>query len=406
MVARAQEQSAASLSWKPHTIKQGDGQGGWVQRPSEYRFLHHKPVGKYLFPFGVIQMDNGELLLAASWNDGTSEKARIAEKSVVALSRDRGDTWSDFAAVPAAIGRPVMLTDFGRGNVTFQTDPLGPFLPTQHFSKDYGRTWNKWQTLQPAANGGTYDGTAGEGFFGTEGNALVDRDSQGAALRVAQVGWNFDKGNRSFHNASNGILRWSADGGRTWTNETMPPAWRFGVDFQGKSFPRGISEGSLVRAANGWIVAALRTDVPARYLDVGSDNVEGVGVSLSKDDGKTWSPVKPLYDSGRMHAHLLRLPSGDIVMTLIVRSDVRDGTLASYRRGIEAIVSHDHGQSWDIAHKYILDEYEFYDGVRWSNGKCGHLSSALLDDGSILSCYANYLSQGGSLIRWKLHEEK
>src|SRR5262245_65733796 len=62
--------------WKPHLIKQGNGRGGWDLRSGECRFLH-KPGGKYTMPFGVVQMDNGEIILAASWPPGKEEKPAV-----------------------------------------------------------------------------------------------------------------------------------------------------------------------------------------------------------------------------------------------------------------------------------------------------------------------------------------
>jgi hypothetical protein len=88
-------------------------------------------------------------------------------------------------------------------------------------------------------------------------------------------------------------------------------------------------------------------------------------------------------------------------MTLIVRTDVQDGRLASYRRGCEAVISHDNGLTWGLGRKYILDEFEFTDGVKWSRGECGHLSTVLLGDGALLTCYGNYLLKGACLIRWR-----
>ena len=72
-------------------------------------------------------------------------------------------------------------------------------------------------------------------------------------------------------------------------------------------------------------------------------------------------------------------------------------------RGCEtnAIVSQDNGLTWDIGRKYVLDGYEFTDGVQWFNGECGHLFSTLLDDGSILTFYGNYLAKGPCLVRWR-----
>jgi hypothetical protein len=62
MVMRAS--AGEPVGWKPHTIKQGDGHGGWVERPAEFRFVHKKD-GKYVFPFGLAQLDNREVLLLA-----------------------------------------------------------------------------------------------------------------------------------------------------------------------------------------------------------------------------------------------------------------------------------------------------------------------------------------------------
>jgi hypothetical protein len=360
-------------------------------------------------PFGLAQMDNGEVILAASWHPGKQDKpatqGNFPEKPMVAFSRDRGDTWSEFKLIPGGIGRPVMLTDLGKGALTFQTDGMNPV--TQFFSKDHGRTWPDPKPLQPAANKGTHsDGKLQPGYWGAEGNNVVDRDEHGVATRVGQIGWNYTAGTSHPRDPANAFLRWSSDGCRTWSKETMPAAWRYQAEHDGKKYDRGISEGSLVRATNGWLVAALRTDMPPRYFDAqGNDNLEGTAVSISKDDGATWSALNVLYDAGRHHAHLLRLPSGVLVMTLIVRADIQKGQLASYRRGCEAIVSRDHGQSWDVSRKYVLDEYEFFDGDKYFNGECGHLFATLLDDGSILTCYGNYRAKGACLIRWRVADK-
>lgn len=369
------------LGWKPHAIRQGAGTGGWVLRTAEYQFLH-RGAGRYVFPFGVAQMDSGEIILVGAWHDGK------VEKPVIAFSRDRGRSWTGFESIEGAEGRPMMLAYMGKGNLTFQANSV------RYFSGDYGRTWPNRIPVPPASNGG---------FWACEGNPLVDRDAQGMATRIAKLGCNFgEKGRWDPREPTIEFLRWSRDGGQTWTGETMPKAWRWQVEYGGKTYHRSVNEGSLVRAANGWLVAALRTDLPPRYFDVPyDDSLEGLGVSVSRDEGATWSPVQVLYDAGRHHPHLLRMPNDDIVMTVIARVDVQDGTLASYRRGCEAIVSRDNGRTWDLPHKYILDEYEFYDGAKWYNGECGHLYSALLDDGFILTCYGKYLTKGASLIRWK-----
>jgi len=58
-----------------------------------------------------------------------------------------------------------------------------------------------------------------------------------------------------------------------------------------------------------------------------------------------------LYEYGRHHPSLVLMPDGDIVMTYVVRKggyvDSKDGFP---QFGVEAIVSHDHGRTWDLDH--------------------------------------------------------
>src|SRR3954463_5473407 len=96
------------LGWKPLLIKQGDGKGGWTLKSAEYQFLH-RSLGRYVFPFGIVQMDNGEILLIGSWHDGKADDAAVSERPVITFSRDRGDSWTEFQEIPGAAGRPMML---------------------------------------------------------------------------------------------------------------------------------------------------------------------------------------------------------------------------------------------------------------------------------------------------------
>lgn len=388
------------LGWKPHWIKQGDGKGGWRCRPAEIQFLHagdqKTPYFERKFPsfvpFGVEQMDNGEVILVGAKRE--ERDGKLVEQTAVTISKDLGRTWESTRVIEGVLGRPMMLTRLGKGKLMFQIDH--PDLSMQYFSHDYGRTWTDRQRLQPAAAG--IWGKV-QGHFGVEGNALVEYSTDGVAVRIAQIGYNLDQGTKFPEDPTNGILRWSTDGGRSWTDESRPQGWRWQDNFRGKTYVRGVSEGSLVRAKNGWLVASLRTDMPARFIEFHNDNMEGIGVSISKDDGKTWSPVKTLFVAGRMHAHLLRLANGMLVMTYIMRHDIHDHRLASYRRGCGAVVSRDNGSTWDLTRQYLLDDFEFADGTRYALA-CGHLYSALLTDGSIVTCYGHYPSKGAGLIRW------
>ena len=284
-------------------------------------------------------------------------------------------------------GRPMLFTDLGKGKLMFQTEAQ-PAM--QYFSHEYGRSWSDRRPLQPASNGEV---------FNIEGSALVDRDANGKAKRIGVVGYNYPKEREFPKDPAVAMLRWSEDDGKTWINETQPN-WSWLEEYEGKSYRHGTGEGSIVRARNGWLVTALRTDMSAKFYRYHNDNLMGIGVSVSKDEGKSWTPLQMLHYAGRMHTHLIVLPRGQIVMTYIMRQDIEGGRLVSYRRGAGAVVSYDNGLTWDMAHGYALADFEFADGTPFALA-CGHQWSALLDDESLLTVFGHYPSKGACLVKWR-----
>ena len=388
---------AENPGWRPHFIRVGDGKGGWDLREVQCQILHAQHRG-WTCGFGVVQMDNGELALFGTVDPGKSlwYGGGEGERTIIAFSKDRGDTWTDFSEIRKAQKgandvRPMLVATWSPGWLTYKS---GWIEGQRFFSQDYGRTWEAPLADPPVSNG------AG---IGGEGNPLVEQDKDGT-VHIAEIGYNMGGPGLSYdvRKPEHGFFRWSHDGGRTWTDEVNPKNWYWDDAHDGKTWRRGISEGSVVRAENGWLVASLRTGIPARGIEgAHSDQLEGTGISISKDNGRTWSKINFLYKTGRMHGHLLRMPNGDLVLTLTVRADVEQGELLSYRRGFEAIVSRDHGMTWDLDRKYVLDEWEFYTALTPGAGQAGHLCSTLLDDGSILSVHNNYLTMGMTLVRWK-----
>ena len=389
--------NAEHPGWRPHMIRYGDGQGGWKLKEIEYQILQGDDNG-WTAGFGVMQMDNGEVVLMGTNNPGKSlwYGGGEGERVIIAFSKDLGTTWTPFKEMSPNTQsvndvRPMLLAYLGNGRLTFKS---GWIEGKRHFSNDYGRTWEE-PIIDPPVNNG-----AG---IGGEGNPLVERDKDGT-VHIAEIGYNLGGPGRSSNvrEPEHGFFRWSHDGGRTWEKEVNPKNWYWDDTYNGKTWTRGISEGSLVRAKNGWLVASVRTGIPASGVEgKHSDQLEGTGISISKDNGKTWSPINFLYKTGRMHGHLLRLPNGNLVLTVTVRADVVDGELVSYRRGCEAILSRDNGLTWDLDGKYILDEWEYFNGHAPGTGQAGHLCATLLDDGSILTVHNNYLTMGMTLMRWK-----
>ena len=392
-----EEKSAAAqpdhLGWKPSWLRRLDGKGGWTVQPTQLQFVHCMEPRPYfgaqlLFvPFGVAQMDNGEIILVGSTGNDKPE-----EKPVVTISADGGESWTPLRHVGRyAMGRPMSLTYLGDGALMFAAQYKERYKAVRFFSKDYGRTWEERVPLPVTSHGRP---------ISTEGNYLVDRDEAGMATRIAGFGimapepknWPFD--------GYIGGLHWSEDGGRTWSKPTIPKAWQWKAKSKGKVYKRGTCEGSLVRAANGWIVAALRTDTHPRFFPTGEDNYTGVGVSISKDDGVTWSPIRIIHQAGRQHAHLICMPDGTLVMTYIMRMDLKNGRLVSYQRGCCALLSYDNGLTWDMDREYVMHSFDYSDGspIGYS---CGHVYSTLLDDGSILTSYMNLPTRGACLVKWR-----
>jgi hypothetical protein len=378
-----------TAGYKPHFIRRGDGRGGWLLLEAQYRMITSQSDG-YLMPYGVAQMDSGEVILVA----GMQENEEYG--CVVFVSSDAGHCWSAPIRT-GAYGRPLTFGYLGGGQVVLGNELLGKpedqIRKRQlYLSEDYGRTWAGRPYPQIARDG--------RSVVTTEGQVFAERLA--GTVRMWHLLVHFpttDWARTPFEL----YLRRSLDGGLNWADERHMREWGYEAECAGRTVRRGVSEGSIVRARDGTLVAAVRTDMPPRYWDEPhDDSLEGLGVSRSQDDGVTWSPVQILFDAGRHHPALHLLSDGTLVMAYIVRVDVRDGRLASYRRGCEAIVSRDHGRTWDVDGRYVLDEYEYSENAKWFNGMSGHLGSAVLADGSILTAYGNYHARGVGLIRWRV----
>lgn len=387
---------AARGEWNKHVIRQADGHGGWHTRPALRQVLKH-PDATNTMPFGLARSANGEIVMLCSREKQQPPNGPQVIEPIIAFSKDDGATWSDFVNIPGTKGRPQFLEWLGGGRLSFITETFNGERPKRVFSDDGGRTWNRFVDLPP-----TKDGHG----FGIEGNGWVDRDSTGAPKSILEIGYHQEPG-KSFPSAVfSAVFRRSLDGGKTWSDEVSPPQWKFTVEHGGTKWLRGVSEGSVVRAANGDLVAALRTDMPPKYFDgPNDDSLEGTAISISKDDGKTWSELQFLFEAGRHHANLQRLPNNDLVCTLIVRDDIQPGKhaagkLASHRRGCDALISTDNGRTWNLNGRYELDGFDYLreDGY-WVDGKVGHVAAVALPDGQIISAYGDY-QRGATLIKW------
>ncbi|MCY3766556.1 MAG: sialidase family protein [Gemmatimonadetes bacterium] len=358
--------------WKDHAVTRLNPEGEPVELPAQSQIVTESWNRVVAVPHIVYMPEVDRVLMLASCDYPGGPWVHYA---MVLFSDDAGATWSTPRYVHTdAQGNPACglghaLTYLGEGKVMmYSCHP-----PSRWFSSDFGETWGDTVPVEPAPGGRTWMAWD---------PVLVDRDpGTGRMTRLMETGYWGDSATMD----SQAYVRFSTDGGRTWTGAHHVPEFE------------GVNEVCPVRATNGDIVATCRTDPPDAYKDVRFDHYEGFGISISRDDGYTWSEVSQLYDWGRHHASTALLPCGYIVATYVVRLGYSDTADGFPRFGIEAVVSRDNGRTWDLDRRYILAAWT---GNRKSSpSPIGKLrsggwhasphttSSVVLPDGSILTAY-------------------
>ena len=177
----------AHAAWGPAGILVGPSVGEGTIYPAQRQLITAAGY-TYVMPFGLAQMNNGEIIMTASLETATTETAAVS------FSTDDGNSWTPFQPIPDFSARPPGLTYMGGSNLTL--------LGTGYFSSDYGQTW-------------TIQGTINETYAADEGTEAVDRDANGNATWVGEIGWN----STAPYPGSTPVtsFRYSTDGGHTWS---------------------------------------------------------------------------------------------------------------------------------------------------------------------------------------------
>ena len=375
-------------NWQPHEVRQLAGKAGSVRLPARFQIVTESWNRVVAVPYLVNMAEKDRLLMLVGCD--------YPHRAFVLTSDDGGATWTDPRPVregddgKPSIGMGTGLAYLGKGKLVFYEDGIlaaGP--PSRWFSSDYGQTWGDPVAIAP---------TSDKKPWYIWDPPLVDRHPKtGKIIQLAETGY------KQSGTSSQAYIRFSTDVGRTWSGSIKVPQWQ------------GVNEAHLFRAGNGDLLAACRTDVPRRLKGKTLDHYEGLGISISKDDGRTWSAVKKLYDYGRHHPSLVLMPNQDIVMTYVVRLGYVDDQNGFPQFGIEAVVSHDHGATWDLDHRYLL---HVWSGKRkgetywWPSSQA--TSSTLMRDGAILTAFGTgYRIKAGKdspqaprdvgLIEWRLN---
>lgn len=342
----AEKPDLIQCEWRPHTVRQYRGDTladipARAQVPTNALAWGHSFI--YLPDKNRLMLQTGDLEL---------------------YSDDLGASWTKVSSPPRR-----RFTYLGEGKV------LGRTATERLISTDHGVTWRPFAPVPPVPGLKV--------AWGSMGPDLVDRDTAtGRVVRLAE--------------ANDQNMRFSTDGGLTWPTVIKTP-WS--------------AETVLVRAGNGDIVAATRTCNRAGYIEVhgtpipdiktvpyemwrvggGYDFYCGFGVHISKDNGHTWSPINQLYKHGRFHASPVLMPDNDLVMTYVVRKGYDDTPEGLPRSGIEAVSSRDHGQTWNIHGRYVLDkwlgEWEDKPGGKIKLMAPNETYTVLLSDGSLMTSF-------------------
>ena len=381
----------AAVGWKMDKVRRLAGGATEQIIPARLQIVTEDWNRVVAVPYIVYMPEKDRLLMLVSCD--------YPHRPMVLTSDDHGASWSQ--PQPVLPDEPaharhllgVSLTYLGDGQLL-----CGVEGKLRCRSVDYGQTWTS-EPIPPNSHGGGWN---------QWDPYLVDRDAAtGKVIQLMETGYrgSTDGGQEAF-------LRSSLDLGKSWNDATRVPQWA------------KVSEVALARAANGHIVAACRTDIPPSKQGETLDHFEGLGVSISADEGRTWSEVQKLFDWGRHHPSLVVMPTGEIVMTYVVRKGYIDTEDGFPQFGIEAIVSRDHGQTWDLDHRYLLQTWvgnrkgsnQSAPGPQawWASSQA--TSTVLLPNGNLLTAFGTgYRSepnaQGMSsprdvgLIQWQLSKE-
>ena len=375
--------------WQAHEVRQLNGRDEAFRLPAKLQIVTESMDRVVAVPYIVSMPEKNRLLMLVACD--------TPHRAFVLTSDDRGATWT--APRPVDVdkdGKPSVsmatsLAYLGNGKAILYAGSgiTGIEGTVRLFTRDFGQTWGDAVPIAPTPEGKPWY---------TWDPPLVERDAKTSKVTFfAETGYTAFGPPAVDHDQAQGYIRFSEDEGKTWSEAVKVPQWR------------GVNEVALVRAGNGDLVAACRTDVPARMRgDI--DHAEGLGVSISKDNGRTWSDVKKLYDWGRHHPSMVLMPNQDIVMTYVVRRGYTNDKDGFPRFGIEAVVSHDNGQTWDLDHRYILHSWTGKrKGAEYWFPSSQATSSILFADGTILTAFGTgyrikadtTLPRDVGLIEWR-----
>ena len=383
---RHEECEVISSAWgKRHEVVQLNGRHERIRQIARFQIVREDEHVDTVIcvPYLVYMPENDTLLMLVNNHTAVGIGEVPRNRAFVLASKDHGATWREWGCGIMPIEEKpgtlfVGLTYLGKGKLLLYTESEEG---TGYRCDDWGQHWSPFSVFPRHADGRPWH---------SWDPLLPDKDPDtGKVTRLWQAG--------------HGGLRFSTDLAQTWSPETVIPQWGSKAFF--------VSEIHLSRARNGDMIAACRVVEPE--LVAVNDHGGGLGTSVSRDDGNTWSPMNRLYLYGRHHPSMVLMPNGHIVMSHVVRRGYVPTVDGFMQFGVEAVISRDNGQTWDLDHKYVLAVWKAaYNDRRTIHEGSQSTSTVRMPDGSLMTAFGTgyRFKEAGpgdiGLVQWRLNEQE
>lgn len=309
------------------------------QEADTYNLLINSPK----FPSVTKLQDGTYFMLVSGVPAGIETRVGYQLRSTDGFNWSQPEISLAYRARPNAVGKYRIVANSGS---------------EYHISEDMGITWSSSTSFPTLPDGRPL-------YSDTAYSPLIDGDSLTYMLWAPVANGLDGAANWSSKLFTQAVLITLNSVTGTWSGlEYLPLEWN-------------ANEGSVTRNKSGELVIAYRTQYISDIAP--TDSWMGLAVVKQTRDEKgilTWGIPKQIEDIGHVHTSFNWLSTGDLLLTYAVRMGQLDGKVS---HGIECVVSHDQGETYDWNHKYIV--------ARFDNALAHSPSSIQLGDGRILTTY-------------------